>query len=355
MTSHSSTTLPPRWAESLLRMLLPPEDRDSVSGDLLEEYRESIVPALGAKATGWYVRQVAGYVLRKAWIWGALVGAILVTRYLFDTLAPVRYTPGVVHPRSAIMSYALIATFALGSGWQAWRSGHLGSGVLVAFATAAFGGALSAAGTVACLAIWHDSRSGGGGSRRGPRGALWGGAPLLLPLGALPPGPRGGPPGGCPNALSPGATRQKEEGGFLSGDGPRAPPLGWAAGGTRGGCVDSGGPGGGRDPTGPEAFSCRSIVAIGSWRPLPAERARLRERQGRPRGPGRAVRSAPQPGGRPGRPSFAEGGGGPKCGGLTNHIWPTHEFAIFPVKSADHARYGSSISLRPVVSRPVPW
>ena len=42
MTSDRSTTLPPRWAESLLRMLLSPEDRDSVSGDLLEEYRESM-------------------------------------------------------------------------------------------------------------------------------------------------------------------------------------------------------------------------------------------------------------------------------------------------------------------------
>src|SRR5580692_281109 len=97
-----STTLPPRWAESLLRMLLPPEDRDSVSGDLLEEYRESIVPALRGNADGWYVRQVAGYVLRQAWIWSALVGAILVIRYLLDSLAPVQYTSGVLHPRTAI-------------------------------------------------------------------------------------------------------------------------------------------------------------------------------------------------------------------------------------------------------------
>ena len=66
--------------------------------------------------------------LRKAALWGGLVGAILVTRYLLDTLAPVRYTPGVVHPRSAIMSYALMATFALGSGLQAWRSGHSEAG-----------------------------------------------------------------------------------------------------------------------------------------------------------------------------------------------------------------------------------
>jgi hypothetical protein len=167
-------------------MLLSPEDRDSVSGDLLEEYRESIVPAMGSKADGWYVRQVSGYVLRKAGIWGALVGAILITRYLVDTLAPVQYTPGVVQPRSAIMSYALIATFALGSGWQAWRSGDLRSGVLVALATAVFGGALSAAGTVACLAIWHDPETlqavqGSGGLAE----ALWGVPLLLVPIGLI--------------------------------------------------------------------------------------------------------------------------------------------------------------------------
>jgi hypothetical protein len=167
-------------------MLLPPEDRDSVSGDLLEEYRESVHPALGDKAKGWYVRQVAGYVLRKAWIWGALVGAVLVTRYLLDTLAPVQYTPGVVHPRSSIMSYGLMATFALGSGWQAWRSGDLRSGVVVAFTAAVFGGALSAAGTLACLAIWHDPgtltavRSSGGLAE-----ALWGVPLLLVPLGLI--------------------------------------------------------------------------------------------------------------------------------------------------------------------------
>jgi hypothetical protein len=167
-------------------MLLSPEDRDSVSGDLLEEYRESMVPVLGDHAKGWYVRQVAGHVLRKVWIWGTLVGAILVTRYLFDAFAPVRYTPGVVHPRSAIMSYALIATFISASGWQAWRSGHLGSGLLVAFATAAFGGALSAAGTVACLAIWHDPETliavrGSGGLAE----ALWGVPLMLVPIGLI--------------------------------------------------------------------------------------------------------------------------------------------------------------------------
>ena len=60
MTIDRPTTLPPQWAESLLRLILRPDDRDSVSGDLLEEYRESIVPALGATANRWYIRQVRG-------------------------------------------------------------------------------------------------------------------------------------------------------------------------------------------------------------------------------------------------------------------------------------------------------
>jgi hypothetical protein len=84
------------------------------------------------------------------------------------------------------MSYGLMATFALASGWQAWRSKHLASGVLVALVTAAFGGALSAAGTAACLAMWHDPatmtaiRSSGGLEE-----ALWGVPLLLVPIGLI--------------------------------------------------------------------------------------------------------------------------------------------------------------------------
>ena len=44
MTIDRPTTVPPCWAESLLRLLLPPKDRESVSGDLLEEYRDSVLP-----------------------------------------------------------------------------------------------------------------------------------------------------------------------------------------------------------------------------------------------------------------------------------------------------------------------
>jgi hypothetical protein len=50
---------PPRWAEGLLRSLLRPGDREAISGDLLEEFREVRRPALGAlRADAWYVKQV---------------------------------------------------------------------------------------------------------------------------------------------------------------------------------------------------------------------------------------------------------------------------------------------------------
>jgi hypothetical protein len=59
-TGHSNAR-PPQWAELLLRLLLKPKDRESVSGDLLEEYRDTIVPRLGSAANRWYVRQVGSF------------------------------------------------------------------------------------------------------------------------------------------------------------------------------------------------------------------------------------------------------------------------------------------------------
>ena len=74
MKAAHSDARPPRWAEAILRLLLKPEDRESVSGDLLEEYRETIVPALGSAADRWYVRQVASFLFRASWTWGAILG-----------------------------------------------------------------------------------------------------------------------------------------------------------------------------------------------------------------------------------------------------------------------------------------
>lgn len=55
---------PPRWAEALLERLLPEHARETVVGDLREEFVESAAPKLGlAAARFWYVRQVASFLL----------------------------------------------------------------------------------------------------------------------------------------------------------------------------------------------------------------------------------------------------------------------------------------------------
>jgi hypothetical protein len=104
-------------------------------------------------------------------------------RYLFDTLAPVQYTPGVIHPRSSIMSKALMLIFALTAARAVWRTRRIRSGVLVAFVSAFAGGLGSAAGTAGMLAIWHDPATlhawqASGGLDE----ALWGVPLLLVPI-----------------------------------------------------------------------------------------------------------------------------------------------------------------------------
>ena len=56
---NNNELTPPRWAEAMLRSLLRPSDRESISGDLLEEYRAAKRPELGAiRANIWYLRHV---------------------------------------------------------------------------------------------------------------------------------------------------------------------------------------------------------------------------------------------------------------------------------------------------------
>jgi hypothetical protein len=50
---------PPRWLEGLLLHFLPARNRETISGDLLEEYREEQAPRSGAlRANIWYLRQI---------------------------------------------------------------------------------------------------------------------------------------------------------------------------------------------------------------------------------------------------------------------------------------------------------
>lgn len=87
MANHPETLpRPPRWAESLLRVCLPPADRDAVSGDLLEEYRDTVRPFRGRfGADGWYLRRVAGVLGRLLWP-GLILLAVPVTGFVIAAI-----------------------------------------------------------------------------------------------------------------------------------------------------------------------------------------------------------------------------------------------------------------------------
>jgi hypothetical protein len=58
---------PPRWLEALLLHSLPARDREIVSGDLLEEYREVQLPQLGPmRANIWYARQLISFLAARS-------------------------------------------------------------------------------------------------------------------------------------------------------------------------------------------------------------------------------------------------------------------------------------------------
>ena len=155
MMNRPSTTLPPGWAESLLRMLLAPVDRDSVSGDLLEEYRESIVPQRGAQANRWYVRQVAWYVLRATWPWAVVFAGAFLARTAYDWRVPTANFA----LRSAVTTWFAVSALLAASGWRAWRSRSVFTGVVTAIATSQIAAMISVAGAAILLAIWHDPQT----------------------------------------------------------------------------------------------------------------------------------------------------------------------------------------------------
>src|SRR5579859_475122 len=71
---------PPNWAEHLLERLLTPELRETVTGDLREEYVETVLPLTGRlRADLWYLRQLLSFVARCASAQGSARRMLLAT------------------------------------------------------------------------------------------------------------------------------------------------------------------------------------------------------------------------------------------------------------------------------------
>ena len=144
---------PPRWAETTLGLLLTPTDRDSVSGDLLEAYRETHLPARGrAGADAWYVRQVAGFAWRRLWVWIVLFAAACVSRDALDWLVPTRD----FHVRSMVTTWVAVSLFCAAGFVAAWRSRSVGAATLAGAVISATTAAITLAYSLVFLAIRHD-------------------------------------------------------------------------------------------------------------------------------------------------------------------------------------------------------
>jgi hypothetical protein len=145
---------PPRWADVLLQLVLSSADQESISGDLLEEYRDTIVPRRGRPAADhWYVRQVSGYVWRATWPWALAFGGAFLVRTGYDWRVP---TTDFL-TRSA-MTTAVGATTLMSAGfWTSWRSGSVVAGAVIAAVTSQIAAVFSVVGVTSMLAVWHDA------------------------------------------------------------------------------------------------------------------------------------------------------------------------------------------------------
>jgi hypothetical protein len=148
-----SAVSPPRWAETLLRLVLDRRDADSVSGDLLEEYRRAVVPTTGhRRADWWYITQVSGFVSRDARVWALLFGGTSVARDALDWLAP----PLDFHSRSTISTVLHILMLSSAGLSGGWRTGSILAGTIAGIATAVMAAVISIVGAAGLLALFHD-------------------------------------------------------------------------------------------------------------------------------------------------------------------------------------------------------
>ncbi len=128
---------PPRWAEALLRRQLAPRDRDTIAGDLLEHYREVILPRRGrVRARLWYVRQVLSLV--NGVTLAALLGLVLGVAYGIVNIIATRFMPLADDTPFAVLAFygPMFFLWAAAGFVASHRSGRLWRAIPVSFTLA---------------------------------------------------------------------------------------------------------------------------------------------------------------------------------------------------------------------------
>ena len=167
---------PPRWAEALLRLALAPRDEHTVSGDLLEEYRERIQPQRGSRrADLWYVIQVFGFAWRATAMWALLLGAGFVARTVLDWFVPT----ADFKVRASVLTTMTAGVFFCVGVASTWPGRPLRASALAGVVTALTTAAISIGAAVVILAVWHDAATLQAIARSGGLGEVFT-LPLLL-------------------------------------------------------------------------------------------------------------------------------------------------------------------------------
>jgi hypothetical protein len=150
MTTNAT---PSAWAELALRAFLSERDYESVSGDLLEEYRENIYPTRGlGSANVWYLFQVFGFAWRRIGVWAVVFAAAFLARTAMDWLMPT----ADFQTRSAVSTLIGAGIFLVTGFWAGSRSGSSIAGAVVALAIAVIALPIQLLGAAMLLAWWHD-------------------------------------------------------------------------------------------------------------------------------------------------------------------------------------------------------
>jgi len=170
-TNQGSTSArPPRWADAVLRLLVPRQSVETVSGDLLEEYREAVRPVVGRwRADAWYVVQVLGFIPSACWVLGVAQGAAMVARNAIDWFVPTTDFAA----RSMMTTMTAMAIFLAAGLLTAWRSSSLRAGLLAGFITSATAAFVSIGGAALLLSIWHDPETFAGIASSGGLGEVF--------------------------------------------------------------------------------------------------------------------------------------------------------------------------------------
>jgi hypothetical protein len=127
---------PPVLPQALLHLLLPVETRESVVGDLLEEYRDSRVPSMGLfRANLWYWKQVFGFWLRDYWAFVVPVFGLFAFR---DVLSVFRSPSGQPYFNVEFL-FGLVTmsplVFLLTGAYGSWRTRRWAGGIVATLGT----------------------------------------------------------------------------------------------------------------------------------------------------------------------------------------------------------------------------